>query len=52
MLEYENLPGIHISVLTKDKQEMKKVDKIAEVMQIWKDVPISFKVNGVSLFQK
>ena len=49
MLEVENSPGIHITVLTKDEQEEMQLDKIAEV---WKDEPINFKIKGVSFFHK
>ena len=52
MLEVENSPGIHITVLTKDEQEEMQLDKIAEVWKVWKDVPINFKVKGVSFFHK
>ena len=52
ILEVENSPGISISVLTKDDQEMMKIDKITEVMKVWKDIPDRFKVKGVSFFQK
>ena len=38
MLEVEISPGIHITVLTKDEQETMQLDKIAEVMKVWKDV--------------
>ena len=52
MLEVENSPGIHITVLTRDEQEEMQLKKIAEVVKVWIDVLISFKVKGLSFFHK